>query len=59
VRLLQPGSPQQGALRSLTHLFERVWYGLREASDEDYHRARSLFDGLSEPQPDTAAMEQA
>jgi hypothetical protein len=48
VRLLKPGSPQQGALRSLTQIFERVWYGLREASDEDYQRARSLFEGLSE-----------
>ena len=59
VRLLKPGSPQRGALGGLTQIFERVWYGLREASDEDYHRARSLFDGLSEPQPSAAAMEQA
>jgi len=50
VRLLKPGSPQQGALRSLTQILERVWYGLREASDEDYQQARSLFDGLSETQ---------
>ena len=50
VRLLKPGSPQQGALRSLTQILERVWYGLRDASDEDYQQARSLFDGLGETQ---------
>ncbi len=59
VRLLKPGSPQQGALRGLTQIFERVWYGLREASDEDYQHARSLFDGLSEQQPTAAATGQA
>jgi len=50
VRLLKPGSPQQGVLRSLTQILERVWYGLRDASDEDYQQARSLFDGLGETQ---------
>jgi len=59
VRLLKPGSAQQGALRSLTQIFERVWYGLREASDEDYKRARSLFEGLGETQQGPAAMESA
>ncbi len=59
VRLLKPGSPQQGSLRSLTQIFERVWYGLREASDEDYKRARSLFEGLSETQPSAATTESA
>ena len=59
VRLLKPGSPQQRTLRSLTQIFERVWYGLREASDEDYRHARSLFDGLSEQQPAAAATGQA
>ena len=53
VRLLKPGSPQQGALRSLTQILERVWYGLRDASDEDYQQARSLFDGLGETQQTT------
>ena len=48
VRLLKPGSPQQGALRGLTQIFERVWYGLRDADGDDYRRARSLFDGLGE-----------
>lgn len=48
VRLLKPGSPQQSALRGLTGIFERVWYGLREAHAEDYRRARALFEGLNE-----------
>jgi hypothetical protein len=62
VRLLKPGSPQQGALRSLTHIFERVWYGLRDASPEDYQRARRLFDGLSQTsagQPNASTTEPA
>ena len=59
VRLLKPGSPQQGALRSLTQIFERVWYGLREANDDDYRNARSLFDGLSESQPTARTRVQA
>ncbi len=48
VRLLQQGSPQQSALRGLTGIFERVWYGLRDAEVHDYERARSLFTELSQ-----------
>lgn len=47
VRLLQGGSPQQSALRRLTGIFERVWYGLRPAEPQDYERAKSLFTELS------------
>jgi len=54
VRLLKPGSPQRGALGGLTQIFERVWYGLREASDEDYRQARQMFDGLGEAQGSAA-----
>jgi hypothetical protein len=46
VRLLKAGSAQQGALRGLTQIFERLWYGLREASPADYERARSLYESL-------------
>ena len=46
VRLLKPGSTQQHALRSLTRIFERLWYGLRSAGPEDYERARSLYESL-------------
>lgn len=48
VRLLQAGSPQQGALRRLTAIFERVWYGLRDAEATDYASAKSLFGKLSD-----------
>ena len=47
VLLLRPGSARQAALRGLTAIFERVWYGLREAQAEDFARARGFFDRLS------------
>jgi hypothetical protein len=46
VRLLKPGSAQQGALRGLTRIFERLWYGLRSASPGDYEKARALYESL-------------
>ncbi len=46
VRLLKPGSAQQGALRGLTQIFERLWYGLRDARAEDYEKARGLYENL-------------
>jgi hypothetical protein len=46
VRLLKPGSPQQSALRGLTQIFERLWYGLRDADASDYQRARGFYDHL-------------
>ena len=46
VRLLKPGSQQQGALRGLTQIFERLWYGLREAKASDYEQARGLYENL-------------
>ena len=48
VRLLKPGSKQQGALRGLTQIFERVWYGFGKTDGEEYGRARSMYDGLSD-----------
>lgn len=47
VRLLQPGSPQQHGLRGLTRIFERVWYGLRDARPEEYTEARGLYESLA------------
>jgi len=44
--LLEANSPQQIALRSLTGLFERIWYGLRGAAPEDYAHALALFEDL-------------
>jgi hypothetical protein len=44
--LLEPGSRMQQALRRLTQLFERIWYGLRPAAESDYANALTLFDEL-------------
>jgi hypothetical protein len=46
VRLLQPGSAQQMGLRKLTQIFERVWYGLRDAGAGEYAEARALYERL-------------
>jgi hypothetical protein len=47
LRLLQPGSPQHLGLRGLTRIFERVWYGLRDARAEEYTEARRLYEALA------------
>lgn len=47
VRLLNPGSAQQQGLRSLTKIFERVWYGLREADEAEYAEACVLYERLA------------
>jgi Domain of unknown function (DUF4129) len=44
--LLEPGSTMQQALRRLTQLFERIWYGLRPAAESDYASALVLFEEL-------------
>jgi hypothetical protein len=36
----------QHALRRLTQLFERIWYGLRPAAESDYADALILFEEL-------------
>ncbi len=46
VRLLKPGSTQRERLRGLTQIFERVWYGLRDADGEEYALAKALFEQL-------------
>ncbi len=43
VRLVRAGSTQQTALRGLTQIFERVWYGLREADEAEFQRAQGCF----------------
>ena len=47
VRLLKPGSAQQQGLRRLTQIFERVWYGLRDADEREYAEARDLYERLA------------
>jgi hypothetical protein len=44
--LLERGSPQQHRLRSITRIFERIWYGLRTAAQEDYVQTLALFEEL-------------
>jgi hypothetical protein len=44
--LLEAGSGMQLALRRLTQLFERIWYGLRPAAESDYASALILFEEL-------------
>lgn len=36
VELLERNSPQQRALRSIARVFERTWYGLRDAGEAEY-----------------------
>ena len=52
VRLLKAGSAQQQRLRSLTQIFERVWYGLRAADEAEYSEARALYEHLSASAPE-------
>ena len=47
VRLLKPGSAQRQGLRRLTQIFERVWYGLRDADSSEYVEARALYERLA------------
>ena len=54
VRLLKPGSAQQQGLRRLTQIFERVWYGLRDANEGEYAEARALYERLAESAAETA-----
>jgi hypothetical protein len=46
VALLERNSKQQLTLRKLTGIFERIWYGLRDAAHEDYQQALALFEDL-------------
>ncbi len=47
VRLLNPGSAQREGLRGLTQIFERVWYGLRDADESEYAEARALYERVA------------
>lgn len=46
VRLLEAGSTRRRLLRQQTQSFERVWYGLREAAQQDYESALALHQEL-------------
>lgn len=44
--LLEPGTPRRDALTALTRVFERIWYGLRPASPDDYTQATELLNRI-------------
>ena len=46
VVLLERNSSQQATLRRLTAIFERIWYGLRDAGHDDYKQALALFEDI-------------
>jgi hypothetical protein len=46
VRLLEVGSTRWKLLRQQTQGFERVWYGLNNAAQQDYEHALALHEGL-------------
>lgn len=52
LRLLRPGSEAQGALRSLTVAFERIWYGSTGAEQDQYLAALGSFRVLEAARPE-------
>ncbi len=46
VRLLEAGSARWTLLGQQTQGFERIWYGLRDAAQQDYERALALHEEL-------------
>lgn len=46
VGLLEPGSARRRVLGGLTSVFERIWYGIRPATGEDYEKASRLLEEL-------------
>jgi hypothetical protein len=44
--LVAPDDPRKPGLSSLTLMFERIWYGGREAREADYRRAEELAQDL-------------
>jgi len=42
VAMLEPGSKRRSLLREQTVLLETIWYGHREANEDDYRRAEDL-----------------
>jgi hypothetical protein len=44
--LVAPEDPRQPGLATLTGSFERVWYGGRQAGENDYRRAEQIAAAL-------------
>ncbi len=55
LRLLKPGSEAQGALRELTRVFERTWYGHGEAGASAYEAALRSYQALEAARPERSA----
>ncbi len=52
LRLLRPGSEAQAALRELTRIFERIWYGHADADQLQYSAALARFRLLESARPE-------
>jgi hypothetical protein len=46
IRLLEPESTSWRSLRGITIVFERIWYGIRIATQDDYTQVLALFEDL-------------
>ena len=46
VALLEAGSTRRRVLGGLTGVFERIWYGIRPATGDDYEKASALLEKL-------------
>jgi len=46
LRLLDAGSPYRQPVQQMTQIFERIWYGLRPAAQDDYARVLALYDAM-------------
>lgn len=46
LRLIQPSNPSRGELAALTHDFERIWYGLHPAGDEQFSESLQHLERL-------------
>lgn len=43
LRLLRPGSEAERGLNALTQIFERIWYGQGEATEDEFRAAQASF----------------
>jgi hypothetical protein len=46
LRLLDLASPYRPPIAQMTTIFERIWYGLRPAAQEDYARVHALYEAM-------------
>lgn len=46
LRLLEASSPYRQPVQQMTQIFERIWYGLRPAAEDDYTRVLALYQAV-------------